>query len=1157
MEDIKNHPFLKRLQEKIIISDGAMGTYIQGYDLSPEDYHGLDGCNEYLVISKPEIIKTIHESYLEAGSDIIMTNSFGSSVIVLDEYDIGAKAYELSFKSAAIAKEAANSFSQKNYPRFVAGSVGPTTKLPTLGHISFDAMHAGYLPQMLGLIEGGVDLIQIETCQDILQIKVAICAAVDAMKQLKKWVPICCTITVETTGTMLVGTEVPAALVTLETMPIQMIGMNCATGPDLMQENIRFLGKSSSLHIAVLPNAGLPRNVGGCAVYDLNPTELADYQEIFVKDYGVSMVGGCCGTTTAHIKELYNRVGSLAPKSRPIDFASHVSSVYAAVPLDQDGTSPLIIGERCNANGSKKFKELLVAEDWDSIVEMGREEVAEGAHVLDICTAFVGRDEIKDMTQVLSRFTTQVTAPLMIDSTQLDVLEAGLKILGGRAIINSINLEDGEEKFDRICELAVRYGAALVALTIDEDGMAKTAEKKIALAERIYKLCTERHGIPGDALIFDPLTFTIGSGDEDSRQAGIETLNGIKLIKERLPKARTILGLSNISFGLNPYPRQILNSVFLSEAIKHGLDSCIIHAKKIMPLNVIDPEILKITMDLIYDKRSEGYDPLFRFIEKLQGAKATSSEDKEETGTIEERLKKRIIEGRKNGIEDILDIARETYSPLEIINTILLEGMKVVGELFGRGDMQLPFVLQSAETMKKAVSHLEKFMDKAGGPAKGCMVLATVKGDVHDIGKNLVDIILSNNGYKVVNLGIKQPLENILAAVTEHKPHAIGMSGLLVKSTLVMKENLEEMSKRGITIPVICGGAALNRAYVDVDLQNTYTTGPVYYGADAFTGLALMEEITDNTKEKKLTVKSAAKLVRYGEMRVEREERLGERIYEYVPSKIRILDNIPTPPFWGVKYVEHQDINVPELLTYINKKSLYANQWMYRRGSKGNAEYRDFLREHVDPIFQTWCQKAIDRKWLHPTVVYGYYPCNSDKNDLIIYDPEDHNKERCRITLPRQFQDERRCIADYFLPQSTGRKDVIAFHVVTSGAIASEKCAELFKSDEYSDYLHFYGLSVETAEALAEYWHRRIRHELGIHAEDGLTNESLFRQTYHGERYSFGYPACPNLEDQKYIFDLLQPEKIGVTLSSEWQIVPEQSTSALIVHHPDACYFSV
>lgn len=1147
--------FLQRLREKVIVFDGAMGTTIQACGLSLDDFQGLDGCNEFLCITRPDIIKQVHASFFEVGADIVETNSFGSSSIVLAEYDIAGRAYEISRKSAELAREVADQFSTDAWPRFVSGSVGPGTKLITLGHISFEQMFKSLEEQILGLVDGGVDLIQIETCQDILQLKCAVNAARSVMRKTGKQIPICTQITIETSGTMLIGTEVSAALVVCESLPIDIVGMNCATGPDLMQEYARFLGSASSRPVSVLPNAGLPRNVEGKVVYDLSAEALADYLEIFVRDYGVALVGGCCGTTPEHIKAVYDRVGGLSPLKRPADFASHLSSSYSAVTLDQE-SSALIVGERCNANGSKAFREMLLKQDWDGIVEMAREEVKEGAHILDLCTAYVGRDEKHDMTEILSRFATQITAPIMIDSTQLDVMEEALKRLGGRSIINSINLEDGEEKFDKICRLAVEFGAALVALTIDEQGMAKTAERKLEVAQRIHDLCHKRHGIPSEAIIYDPLTFTIGSGDEDSRKAGIETLEAIKLIKAHVPRARTILGLSNISFGLKPHARQILNSVYLSEARKAGLDACIVHSKKILPLNKIPEQLLKTVLDLIYDRRSTGYDPLFKLLEQVEGVESqVASADESEEQPIADLLKRRIIDGRKVGIEALLDRALKQHSPVEIINTILLDGMKVVGDLFGSGEMQLPFVLQSAETMKHAVSYLERFMDKVAGPARGTMVIATVKGDVHDIGKNLVDIILSNNGYKVVNLGIKQPLDTIIEAAKQHNADVIGMSGLLVKSTWIMKENLEQMSKEGLKIPVICGGAALNRSYVEVDLRQAYTTGDVFYGSDAFSGLHIMNELCGLESDKKLTQKVEVEKVRRAETRAEREKRQCAKSREYFKSDVSQQTEIPTPPFWGSRVVGPEQLDLSEIFTFINKKALYANQWMYRRGKRSTKDYREFIKNHVDPMFYLWCQRAIERNWLEPKLVYGYFKCQSEQNDLIVYSEQE--QELCRISLPRQVQDRRLCIADYFLPKSSGRFDVVAFHVVTIGEIASTMCQELFQNDQYTDYLHFYGLSVETAEALAEYWHKRIRAELSISAKDGATVDMLFRQGYHGSRYSFGYPACPNLEDQRHIFKLLEPERIGMSLTSEYQLVPEQSTSAIIVHHPDAHYFSI
>jgi 5-methyltetrahydrofolate--homocysteine methyltransferase len=1150
--------FLKLLQEKVVIGDGAMGTLIQRYPLTLEDFGGHEGCNEYLNYSHPKVLQEIHSLYFEAGSDLVQTNSFGSQPLVLAEYGISEKGYELSKLAASNALEVARSFTQKGHRRFVAGSIGPGTKLVSLGHVSFDDMFASYLVQCEGLIDGGVDLFQIETCQDPLQIKCAVLAARRAMQNRGVELPIIVTFTVELTGTMLVGTDVMAVLSVLESLPgISMVGLNCATGPDQMEEHVRVLHGNSVKPIAILPNAGLPRSEEGRAIYDLTPEQLFQAHKHFVTDLGVTLVGGCCGTTPDHIRLLADNLGGLSPRHAKVTPKPLVSSLYQAFPIDQDGTSPLIVAERCNANGSKDFREHLLAENWDAIVHMAQEEAGQGAHVLDICTAYVGRDERRDMGEVLSRLRTQVTVPLMIDTTQLDVLEASLKYLGGRSIVNSINFEDGEDKFDAICSLARDYGAALVALTIDEEGMAKGPERKLAIAKRMYDRAISKFGLPASALIFDPLTFTIASGDEDSRKAGVATLEGIKLIKANLPEARTILGVSNVSFGLKPYPRQILNSVFLHEAIQYGLDAAIINHRKILPLNQIPPELVKITLDLIYDRRADGYDPLFAFITAAQGAVAPE-QDIDLDASVEDKLRQRIIRGKKIGIEQVLDDARQRYSPVEIINTILLEGMKTVGELFGRGEMQLPFVLQSAETMKKAVSYLEQFMEKDGGPSKGSMVLATVRGDVHDIGKNLVDIILSNNGYKVFNLGIKQPLESILKAVEEHKPNAIGLSGLLVKSTFVMKENLEAMSSRGYTIPVICGGAALTRAYVEGDLRRTYATGEVYYGADAFTGLALMNEITGAVKEKKLTGEPTTKdklSTERRELRAEREERIAPKTKEYVLSSVRREEHIPQPPFWGDRVVE--DVPLSAIIPFINKKALYANQWQYRRGSRSTRDHKAFIESTVEPLFAQWCNRAEEESFLQPKIVYGYFPCASDKNELVIFDSKDPAVERCRINFPRQTIDKRLCIADFFRPITDTVRDVIAFHVVTVGDCATEYAQSLYKKNLYNDYLHAHGFSVEMAEALAEYSHGVMRRELGISAEDGRTVEDLFRQHYRGSRYSFGYPACPDLEDQRYIFELINPSRIGVALTSEWQLTPEQSTSALVVHHPEAKYFSL
>ncbi|MSP62233.1 MAG: methionine synthase [Myxococcales bacterium] len=1148
------------MRDRVVVFDGAMGTMIHAADLTLDDYEGRENCVELLNHTRPDVIGSIHAAYFEAGADIVETNSFGSMPVVLGEFGIAERAFELSRLAGVVARQVASDFSTGARPRWVAGSVGPTTKMPTLGHIPFDDQVASYTTQIHGLIEGGVDVIQIETQFDILNLKAAVIAAREAMKRAGREVPIIAQVTIETTGTMLVGTEVSAALPVLESLDLDVVGLNCATGPDLMQEHARFLGQVASRFVSVLPNAGLPRNVGGVATFDLTPEDLARHMVRFVSDYGVTAVGGCCGTNPTHIRALASAVAGLTPKPRPKAQPPHVASLYVACPLTQD-PSPLIVGERTNSNGSRKFRDLLLKDDWEGMVEMGKEAIHEGAHILDVCTAYVGRPEVRDMTEVLKRFVTQVTLPIMIDTTQLDVLEASLKLCGGRAIINSINLEDGEPKADQICELARRYGAALVALTIDEEGMAKSAERKVAVAKRIHDIAVHRHGLPPEALLFDALTFTIGSGDEASRDAGVATLDAIAGIKAALPGVRTILGLSNISFGLNPYPRQVLNSVYLSEAIKRGLDAAILNAAKILPLAKLDDADVAMTLDLIYDRRREGYDPLFAFMGRFEGVSVQSSSSAVDDASvpIEERLKQRIIDGKKVGIAAALDEGLTKYTPLEIINNVLLDGMRVVGELFGSGKMQLPFVLQSAETMKAAVSHLEKFMERVEGAEKGVIVLATVKGDVHDIGKNLVDIILSNNGYKVLNLGIKQPLEVILTAAEANKADAIGMSGLLVKSTVVMKENLELMSQRGFSIPAICGGAALNRAYVEGDLQDAYTTGEVYYGIDAFTGLHLMEELCGHRKARVLTGPGRKR---------HRRKALAPRtgpappsVNDFAPSDVKPAPHRPVPPFFGDRIIGPEALPLNEIFGYINKRALFRGQWQYRRGRRSEEEYRHFVAEIVEPKFKTWCQRALDHRMLEPRVVYGYFPCNSDRNDLVVWNSDpggaSDGGERIRIAFPRQPDGRRLCLADFFRPVSSGEPDVVAFQIVTMGAVASERANELFKADRYDDYLHFHGLAVEAAEGLAEYWHRRVRQELGIAGGDARTMEHLFSQGYTGSRYSFGYPACPRLEDQVHVFTLLDPGRIGITLSEEFQLVPEQSTSAVVCHHPEARYFNI
>ncbi|OGR85592.1 MAG: methionine synthase, partial [Elusimicrobia bacterium RIFCSPLOWO2_01_FULL_54_10] len=922
--------FLETLAKKVLVLDGAMGTNLQTQNLTPEDFGGKDGCNEYLILTKPEAVEKVHDSFFKAGCDAVETDTFGSSRIVLAEYDLQDHAIELNRKAAELARKVAQKYHTPEKPRFVIGSIGPTTKLPTLGHIAFEPMYEAYFEQVTGLLEGGVDALLIETCQDILQTKIAVIAANDVMQKGGKRVPIMTQITVEQFGTMLLGTEASAAYTALEMMPIDVIGMNCATGPKEMIENVKYLTRYSRMPVSILPNAGLPENVGGHAHYKLTPKELADYHEMFVKELGVSIVGGCCGTTPEHLEAVVKRVGSLAPKKREILEERPASSLYQAVTYKQE-PPPMMVGERTNANGSKKFKQLLEREDYDGIVAMGKEAVAEGSHMIDVCCAYVGRDEVKDTIEVITRLNQQVTVPIMVDSTEAPVIEEALKRISGKPVINSINLEDGEERMKKICPMAKRYGAGLIALTIDEKGMAKDRAKKLEIAERIYKLATEKYGIRGEDLFFDTLTFTLGSGDAEFRNAGIETIEAIREIKKKLPKVKTILGLSNISFGLDPDSRHVLNSVFLHYAMEAGLDSAIVHASKIIPLYKIDEETREITRRLVFNESKDGLDPLHDFIAHFEKRKGLVKKEivAASSRPLEERLKHRIIDGDRNGMDNDLESALKKYKPLDIINTHLMDGMKVVGELFGSGKMQLPFVLQSAEVMKKAVAYLEPLMDKVAGSEKGRIVLATVKGDVHDIGKNLVDIILTNNGYKVFNLGIKQSIESILSAAEEHKAHAIGLSGLLVKSTLVMKEDLEEMRRRGISIPVICGGAALTRQYVEENLRAVYE-GQVFYGQDAFSGLHVMNELTQGNsgaapQPKKARPKTSVAVAQAPAVQVPKR------------SDVSITNPIPKPPFWGYKILKN--IPLSKIYPYINKTALFKGQWQFKQAGLSDADY--------------------------------------------------------------------------------------------------------------------------------------------------------------------------------------------------------------------------
>ncbi|NRA39871.1 MAG: methionine synthase, partial [Planctomycetes bacterium] len=1166
--------------------------------LTVEDYGGLEteGCPEWLLRTRPDIMPAIHSKYYAAGADVVETNSFGSMPHVLSEFGLEKHAYELSKEAAQIARAVANDYSTIDKPRFIAGSLGPGTKLISLGHIDWDSLYESYIVAASGLINGGVDVILIETCQDILQIKCAVHAARQAMKIEKREVPIQVQVTIEDFGTMLAGTEMATALHALESMPIDIVGINCATGPDLMDSHLKYLCEHSTRWVSCLPNAGLPRNQDGQVVYDLTPEELGQWHLKFVNDYGLNAAGGCCGTSPDHIAAVEKAIGGTEPgvKRRTESDTPSLSGLLGHTPLKQD-TGILLVGERTNATGSKKFREMLFELHWDGMVDLAQEQALEGAHVLDVSVAWTGRDELSEMRTAIQRFATAVTIPLMIDTTQVDVLEEALKYASGRAIINSVNFEDGEEKFDTVCELAKRHGAALVALTIDEDkeaSMAKTVDRKIEIADRIYERITQKHGIPGSAILFDLLTFPITQGDEDTRKLGEWTLDGIEAVHKKYPDVGFILGLSNISFGIKMAGRKVLNSVYLDEAIKRGVTSAILNAGKIIPINQIDEEDLKVARDLIYDRREYdesgecSYDPLFVFIDRFSNRSAKDDDitDKELDLNIEERLQQRIIRGKKVGIEPHLDQAMaEGYSPVDVINKILLEGMKIVGKLFGDGQMQLPFVLQSAECMKTCVRYLEAFMDKEDGSNKGCMVLATVKGDVHDIGKNLVDIILSNNGFQVENIGIKKPIEEILDAAEKYKPDAIGMSGLLVKSTVVMQENLAYMGKRDWTCPVILGGAALNRAYVEIDLRNTYQDGrrsheesPVYYATDAFDGLQFMNEICKQVPESeyKLTTRKAkTKTVKTAYQILQEKIEVGKA---YVESHVPAASHIPKPEFWGRKIVEGDELSLPTIFQYVNKLALYRGQWGFRQGQAlSNEEHAELIAKEAEPVFKEWTQRAVAENMLEPKLVYGYYPVAADKNATIIYDP-DNGKELFRMDFPRQMANKSKhlCISDFFRPRGAdaigdeesfipkaawdnGARDVIALHCVTMGDIASQHCQRLFKGDQYQDYLYFYGLSVESAEALAEYWHKRMRQQLGIAQDDALEMEKLFTQGYQGSRFSFGYPACPNLDDQVNLQKVLKWQDIGIELSEEFQLDPEQSTSGIVVHNKHAKYFSL
>jgi len=1165
--------FLQAVKERVVVYDGAMGTNIQKRNPTLDDYWGKENCSEVLVLSRPDIIRDIHADFFRAGCDIVETNTFGGSSIVLGEFDLRDKVREINLKAAQLAREVAEQFATKDKPRFVAGSLGPTTKLPSLGHIGFEAMAEAYEEQAAALIEGGVDVLLVETAQDLLQAKIASIGVLEAMRKAGKRLPVTVQVTLQESGTMLLGTEIGAALTALEPFEVDAIGLNCATGPKEMNDAVRYLALNSTKEVSVLPNAGLPQNVGGHAVYKLSPSELAEYHKHFVQDYGVRIVGGCCGTTPEHLKAVVDALSGVEPAKRNVKRAGSASSAYTSVPLDLE-PKPLIVAEEMNTTTRvEHFRKMVQGKKYDEILALAKKLVNEGSHMLDLCCAIVGEDEKGYISSILEKIATRVPAPILIDSTEADVVEEALKRIPGRAIINSINLEDGEKRTSKVLPMAKRYGAAVIALTIDEDGMALTADKKVAIAHRIHDLATKKYGLDSTDLIFDALTLPISTGQEEYRTAGVETLKAVERIKKELPDVKTILGVSNISFGLDAYPRRVLNSVFMHEAVDHGLDMAIVNYTKIYPLYKIPQEEVDLARKLIFRDESAG-DPLQVYMAHFAGMKgkpAASTTAHVDTLSVEDKLKFAIINGEKSvgegahkkSLEVLLEDALASYSPLELINTVLLDGMKTVGDLFGARKMQLPSVLDSAGVMKAAVAYLEPKMEKKSGSQKGTIVLATVKGDVHDIGKNLVDIILSNNGFKVINLGIKQPGDSIIRAAQEHGANAIGLSGLLVKSTLEMKYVIQDLERQKLEFPVICGGAALTRKYVEDDLRREYGNA-VFYADDAFAGLHIMEDlITENGgREKRLQEGKTVK--EYAKASVVDEE-TGPVFAERSPV-VTDAPNIPAPPFWGVRVKKDYDLR--EVFRYINETALFKNQWQLKTASQ--SDYVRLVDEKFRPILKNLQDEVAASGLFAPAVVYGYFPAQADGNDVIVYEAPDSKprpcsdrweagaKELLRFTFPRQKEGRRLSIADFFAPKASGKMDVIGLSLVTIGRHASVETQRLFEGGEYTKYLYLHGLSVETAEALAELHHKKMREELGIATEDSAEIRDLFHQKYRGSRYSFGYPACPHLEDQTKLFALLKPEEnVGVRLTSGFLLEPEQSTSAIVVHHPGAKYFVV
>ena len=1167
-QNVPNTPAALRraLSERVVVADGAMGTMLQAQDPSMEDFQGHEGCNEILNVTRPDVVRSVHEAYFDVGVDAVETNTFGANLANLAEYGIESRIEELAEAGARIARDVADERSTPDQPRWVIGSVGPGTKLPTLGHVPYATLRDAYQTQVRGMLAGGAHAVLVETAQDLLQAKAAVIGAKRALREAGSEAPLMCQVTVETTGTMLLGTEIGAALTALEPLGVDVIGLNCATGPDEMSEHLRHLSRHARTILSCMPNAGLPQLGKDGASYPLTPEQLAAAHDRFTRDFGLALVGGCCGTTPEHLRQVVERVQGRGLASRRPRPEAGVASLYQHVAFRQD-TSFLSIGERTNANGSRAFRDAMLEQRWDDCIEIARDQTRDGAHLLDVCIDYVGRDGVQDMKAVVSRFATASTLPLVLDSTELAVVEAGLEHLGGRAVVNSVNYEDGdgpESRFARIMPVVVEHGAAVIALCIDEDGQARTAEWKVRVATRLIEDLTQNWGMLVEDIVVDTLTFPVTTGQEETRRDALETIDAIRRLKKAYPGVQTTLGVSNVSFGVNPAARIVLNSVFLNECVKAGLDSAIVHAAKILPMSKIDEEQRYVALDLVYDRRrpaADGvaaYDPLARFLDLFEGVdiasvRATRAEELAAL-PLGERLARRIIDGERIGLEADLQAALDNgRSALDIVNDHLLEGMKVVGELFGKGEMQLPFVLQSAEVMKVAVAWLEPHMEKTDEEGKGTIVLATVKGDVHDIGKNLVDIILSNNGFTVVNIGIKQPVSAILEAADTHRADVIGMSGLLVKSTVVMRENLEEMNSRGISarFPVILGGAALTRPYVEQDLAEVYE-GEVRYARDAFEGLRLMDAL--------INVKRGvpgAELPALRPRRVKAAGRPDVTPEAEMPARSDVAtDNpVPEPPFWGSRVVK--GIHLQEYAALLDERATFMGQWGLKSSRGDGPSYDELVETEGRPRLRMWLERLHAERMLEAAVVYGYYPVVSEGDDLVLLtEPSVDAEERYRFTFPRQRHGRHLCLADFFRPRESGEVDVLGLQLVTVGSRIAEVTSDLFARDAYRDYLELHGLSVQLTESLAEYWHKRMRAELGYAREDPESTEDYFDLRYRGARFSFGYGACPDLEDRAKLVDLLEPERIGVKLSEEFQLHPEQSTDALVLHHPDATYFN-